>query len=62
LLAIAYLGGFLSSQTSARIENFRSRGQLVILNGSFCVKLLAEYFTKQYCAYRLNLNTAHRNQ
>ena len=41
-----YLDGFLSSQTSARIENFRARGQLVILNGSFCVKLLAEYFTK----------------
>jgi hypothetical protein len=41
-----YLDGFLSSQTSARIENFRARGHLVILNGSFCVKLLAEYFTK----------------
>ena len=41
-----YIDGFIIKSNLRENRKFSRERQLVILNGSFCVKLLAEYFTK----------------
>jgi len=41
-----YLDAFIFKSNLRENRKFPRERQLVILNGSFCVKLLAEYFTK----------------